>query len=149
MGASVFGILKQWAFFRFIFDVFFHFRIFLGFLLSLGISILSDFVGFFSDFLKNTNFDIQHYLDNIIVGNSDGSVVSDGCGLHGLDQSALDVSGFGGFDSGIDETLSASHGVEEKLGGRQAGQVRVLHEPLRLRRVIVLHEMRQSSIIRV
>ena len=53
---------------------------------------------------------------------------------------------FGCLDGGINQSLSASHGVEVELCRSQAGQVRVLYEPPRLRPVIVLDEVRQRAV---
>ena len=58
--------------------------------------------------------------------------------FHGLDEPTLDVTRLGGFDGGINETLTSSHGVEVELAGRETGQVGVLYESTGLRTVIVL-----------
>ena len=39
-----------------------------------------------------------------------------------LHQSARHVPRLSGFDSGIDQTFSPSHGVKEKLGGCETGE---------------------------
>ena len=67
---------------------------------------------------------LAHLLDLV----AHRAVVLDHHRLHRLDQSALDVTGFGGLDGSIDQTLAPSHRVEVELGRRQTGQVRVLDE---------------------
>ena len=46
--------------------------------------------------------------------------------------------------TGIDETLAATHGVEEELLRGEATEVRVLHKAAALGAVVVLVEVRQS-----
>ena len=53
---------------------------------------------------------------------------------------------FGCFDSSIDQPFTTSHGVEVELRGGKTGKVRVLHESSRLRPVVVLNEVGQSSV---
>jgi len=48
--------------------------------------------------------------------------------LHGLDETTLNVSGLSSLDGSVDETLATTHRVEEELGGREAGEVRILDE---------------------
>ena len=52
------------------------------------------------------------------------------CGLHGR----------------VDQPLAPAHRVEVELGGREAGEVRVLDEAARLRPVVVLDEVRQRAV---
>ena len=73
-------------------------------------------------------------------------VIVDHAGLHGFDQPTLDVARLGRLDGRINQTLTTAHSVEVELGGRQAGQIRVLDEATRLRTVVVLDEVRQSSL---
>lgn len=49
------------------------------------------------------------------------------------------------LDSCINQTLSASHGVEEEFCWCQAGQVGVLHKTSALRTVVILDEVRQCA----
>lgn len=56
------------------------------------------------------------------------------------------LTSLGCLDGCVDKTLSASHGVEEELSGRQTGQVGVLHEASALRTVIILDEVRQRAV---
>lgn len=53
----------------------------------------------------------------------------------------------GRLDSRIDQTLSASHGVEEKLSGCQTSQVGVLHKAPALGAVVILDEVRQRAVL--
>lgn len=50
------------------------------------------------------------------------------------------------LDSCVDQTLSASHGVEEELCWRQASQVGILHKASTLRAVVILNEVRQRAV---
>lgn len=51
-----------------------------------------------------------------------------------LDQSSLHVSCFGRFHCRINQTFSASHGVEKKLGRSETTKETILHESFSLRR---------------
>ena len=59
---------------------------------------------------------------------------------------ALDVTRLGGLHRGVDETLAASHGVEEELLRGQPAQVRVLDEAPRLGAEVVLGKVRQRPV---
>lgn len=50
------------------------------------------------------------------------------------------------LDSCVNQTLSASHGVEEELCWRQSSQVGVLHKASALRTIVILDEVGQSSV---
>lgn len=56
------------------------------------------------------------------------------------------LTGLSSLDGCVDQTLSASHGVEEELCRCQAGQVGVLHEASALRTVVILNEVRQRAV---
>lgn len=58
----------------------------------------------------------------------------------------LELTSLSSLDSCIDQTLSASHSVEEELGWSQASQVGVLNEASALRTVIILNEVRQCAV---
>jgi len=56
------------------------------------------------------------------------------------------LTSFSSLDSGINKTLTTSHGVEEELRGSQPGKVGVLDEASRLGAVIVFNEVRQRAL---
>ena len=85
-------------------------------------------------------------LEHLAARVAHGAIVLDHHILHRLDEAALDVAGLGGLHSGIDQTLAATHRVEEKLLRGEAAQVRVLDEATRLRAVVVLCEVRQRPV---
>lgn len=58
-----------------------------------------------------------------------------------------ELTRLGRLDGRINQTLSASHGVEEELCRRQPGQVGVLHKASALRTVVVFNEVRQSPVL--
>ena len=58
----------------------------------------------------------------------------------------LRLTSLSSLDSCIDQTLSASHGVEEELSWCQASQVGVLHKASTLRTVIIFNEVRQRAV---
>lgn len=57
------------------------------------------------------------------------------------------LTGLSRLDSSVDETLTATHGVEEELGGGEASQVGVLHKAPALRAVIILDEVGQRAVL--
>lgn len=57
------------------------------------------------------------------------------------------LTSLGGLHSRVDKPLPASHGVEEELCGREAGQVRVLHEASALRAVVILDEVGERAVL--
>lgn len=69
----------------------------------------------------------------------------DGEVLHGLDQAALDVAGAGRLHRRVDQPLTAAHGVEEELLGRQPPQVGVLDEASRLGAIVILLQCRRRQ----
>lgn len=85
-------------------------------------------------------------LDHLVDGVAHCAVILHHHRLHRLDETTLDVTGLGSLDSCVDETLSASHGVEEELCWCQAGQVGVLYKASALRAVIILNEVRQCAV---
>mmetsp|Transcript_12899 Transcript_12899/g.36269 ORF Transcript_12899/g.36269 Transcript_12899/m.36269 type:complete len:465 (-) Transcript_12899:2165-3559(-) len=82
-------------------------------------------------------------LDDVAAAVAHRPVVLDDHVLHGLHQAALDVARGGGLDSCVDETFPSSHGMKEKLLGREATKVGVLHKAAGLRAVIIGGEVRQ------
>lgn len=76
-------------------------------------------------------------LDKIIHRITNSAVVFHHHTLHSLDETSLDVSGFGCLDCRVDETFSATHCVEEKFRGREAYQIGIFDETFCLRRVVV------------
>lgn len=85
-------------------------------------------------------------LDNLILGGSHCAIILNHHILKCLDKPALDVAGFGSLDCSIDETLTASHGVEEELLRSEASQIAVFDEALTGWTKIVLAEVRQSPL---
>lgn len=75
------------------------------------------------------------------------------CVQHGPHLSLAPISTCGvitclsSFDSSIDQTLSASHGVKEELSWCETGQIRVFHEASTLRTVVIFDEVRQSAML--
>lgn len=67
-------------------------------------------------------------FDNLADRIADGTIVMDDQILQTFHQSALQITGFRRFHGRIDETLTASHRVEEELGGRQTREETVLNE---------------------
>lgn len=66
-------------------------------------------------------------------------------GESNLNKSPLDVARLGSLDGRVDETFATTHRVEKELGGKQAGEVRVLDESACFRTVVVLNKMRQGA----
>ncbi|KAI6769816.1 hypothetical protein HG530_004445 [Fusarium avenaceum] len=67
-------------------------------------------------------------LNNITQRISNRSIVARRKIFQSLDQSSLNVTCFGSLDRSINETFSASHGVEEELARGKTTKVRVLNE---------------------
>lgn len=86
-------------------------------------------------------------LDDLLSGGAHCAVVLDHYVLHGFDQAALDVACLSGLDSSINESLSTSHSVEEELLRGEPIQVAVLYEALALRAIVILGEVRESSLV--
>ena len=57
-----------------------------------------------------------------------GAIVLNDQILQTFDQPSLQVTGFGRFDSRIDQTLTTGHGMEEKLGRRETRVEAILDE---------------------
>jgi len=68
--------------------------------------------------------------------------------LHGLHQTALNVTGIGGLDCCINETLTSCLGVEEELGRHETVHETVLNEPTRLRTIIVASEVGKGAVLK-
>ena len=75
----------------------------------------------------------------------DKKILLDGQVFHSFDQPSLDVACAGSLDSRVDETFSASHGMEEQLLGSEPSEVGVLHEAARLRPQVILGEVGQRA----
>mmetsp|Transcript_115295 Transcript_115295/g.235680 ORF Transcript_115295/g.235680 Transcript_115295/m.235680 type:complete len:467 (+) Transcript_115295:4900-6300(+) len=89
-------------------------------------------------------FSVQE-LDDLATRGSHGPVVPSHHRFHGFHQTALDVSGFCRLAGGIDQTLSTTHGMEEKFLRGQPAKVAVFHESTRLGSEIVLRKMGEGS----
>ncbi|GIX63995.1 secretin receptor [Babesia caballi] len=85
-------------------------------------------------------------LQDITLATADGFVVVHHNVLHGLHQTALDVTGLRSLTRGVDNPFSTTHGVEKHFLGRQSGQVGVGHEAATLRTVVVLDEVRERAV---
>ena len=85
-------------------------------------------------------------LNNIPQRVTNSAIILDHDFLQGFDQFTLDVTCFSSLHSGINKTLTTSHGVEEELCGRQATQIRVLDKPTGFWRVIILGKVRQCTV---
>jgi len=59
----------------------------------------------------------------------------------------LNVTSFGNLDSGVDETFTTSHGVEEELLRSETPKIRVLDETACLGAEIVFSEMGECSML--
>ena len=57
------------------------------------------------------------------------------------------LTSFSSLDSCVDQPLTAPHGMEEELGGREAGQVGVLHKASALRPIVIFDEVRQGPVL--
>jgi hypothetical protein len=86
-------------------------------------------------------------LEDSVPGCSYGGVVLDLDIFQGLDQAPLDVTSLGGLTGGINQTLSATHGVEVKFLRGQTIYVAVGDEAFTLRPKIILTEVRQGSTV--
>ena len=85
-------------------------------------------------------------LEKIFQRVADRSIVANHHVLQGLHQPALDVTGFGSLDSGIDQTFTTSHSVEEELLRRKSSEVRVLDEATSFWTEVILGEMRKRTV---
>ena len=63
--------------------------------------------------------ELQHLAPSV----ANGTVVLDHDVLHRLDQPSLDVARLSSLDGSVDQSLAATHGVEEELLRRQPAQV--------------------------
>lgn len=88
---------------------------------------------------------VSELHDLFPVAGPDGIVVHDGDILDKFDQSSLHVPRICSFDSGIDDPLSAAHGVEEKLCGCESGIEAVLYEASRFRGLEESGEVRKGT----
>lgn len=50
------------------------------------------------------------------------------------------------FDSCVDQTLSASHGVKEKLSWCETGQIGVFYETSTFWTIVIFNEVRESAV---
>ena len=84
-------------------------------------------------------------LDDVADAVTHSAVVLDNHVLHSLDKTTLDVTSFRRLNCSIDQTFSATHGVEKELLRSQTTQIRVLDETTRLGTEIILAKVRQCS----
>ena len=71
-----------------------------------------------------------------------GTVVLHRRRLHTLNKSSLEVTGLRRLARRIDETLAATHRVEEELLRAETAKIRVLHKTARFGSQIILREVR-------
>jgi len=84
-------------------------------------------------------------LHHVSVRRAERAVVPGHDCFHRLDETALDVAGFGRFTRRVDQPFSPSHGVKEKLLGGQPAEVRVLDETAGFWAEIVLRGAERST----
>ena len=77
---------------------------------------------------------------------ANGPIVVHHESLHGLDQTALDVSRLGGLYGSVDQSLPTAHCVKVELVRRETGEVRVLNKSFALWTVVVLDEVGQGAV---
>ncbi|RNA23265.1 secretin receptor [Brachionus plicatilis] len=75
------------------------------------------------------------------------AVVLDHHGLHGFDQTTLDVAGLGRLYGRVDQTLATAHCVKKKFARRQSDQIRVFDKAFGKRRVVVFDEVGQCAVL--
>ena len=81
-------------------------------------------------------------LDNLFLRCAHSTIILDHDIFKSFDKSPLNISSLSSLDSGIDQTLTTSHGVEEELLRCETSEVAILDEALASGTEIILAEVR-------
>lgn len=90
-------------------------------------------------------FSVQE-LDNLFLRSTHSTIILNHDIFKSLYKSPLNISSLSSLDSSIDQTLTTSHGVEEKLLRCETCEIAILDEALASGTEIILAEMRKSSL---
>jgi len=81
-------------------------------------------------------------LDDLFLRCANSAIILDHDIFESFDKSPLNISSLSSLDSGINQTLTTSHGVEEKLLRCETSKVAILDEALASGTEIILAEVR-------